>query len=69
LAFRRDRALPLATSAALDDPALKAEAQKMALDIGYMSGDELQALLAKLYALPPNVVTRARHALIYRPPN
>jgi tripartite-type tricarboxylate transporter receptor subunit TctC len=50
------------------DPALKAEADKMQLDIDAMSGDDLQALVTKLYALPPNIVARAKQALIYTPP-
>jgi hypothetical protein len=33
-----------------------------------MSGDDLQALVAKLYALPPTIVARAKEALIYSPP-
>jgi tripartite-type tricarboxylate transporter receptor subunit TctC len=65
----RVAALRRAFVAALDDPALKAEAQQMELDIDDMPGDELQALITKLYALPPNIVTRARQALVYRPPN
>jgi tripartite-type tricarboxylate transporter receptor subunit TctC len=52
----------------LNDPALKAEAGKMELDLDYMSGDALQALVSKLYALPPNIVARAKQALIYTPP-
>ncbi len=39
----------------------------MQLDIDYMSGDDLQALVTKLYALPPTIVTRAKQALIYTP--
>ncbi len=51
-----------------NDPALKTEADKMQLDLDYMSGDDLQALVTKLYALPPNIVARAKQALIYAPP-
>src|SRR5580704_17091393 len=51
-----------------DDPALRAEAAKMELDVDYMSGDDLQALVTKLYALPPNIIARAKQALIYAPP-
>jgi tripartite-type tricarboxylate transporter receptor subunit TctC len=65
----RVAALRQAFVAALEDPALKAEAKKMELDVDYMSGDDLQALVAKLYALPTNIVTRARQALVYVPPN
>ena len=40
----------------------------MQLDLDYMPGDALQALVAKLYALPATVVARAKQALIYAPP-
>jgi hypothetical protein len=40
----------------------------MELDLDYMSGDALQALVTKLYALPPTIVARAKQALIYTPP-
>jgi tripartite-type tricarboxylate transporter receptor subunit TctC len=53
---------------AMNDPALRAEAQAMQLDLDYMPGDALQALVAKLYALPATVVARAKQALIYAPP-
>jgi tripartite-type tricarboxylate transporter receptor subunit TctC len=51
-----------------NDPALKAEAAKMELDLDYMSGGDLQALVSKLYALPPGTIARAKQALIYTPP-
>src|SRR5580704_7048377 len=51
-----------------DDPAVKAEAAKMELDLDYMSGGDLQALVSKLYALPPSTIARAKQALIYTPP-
>jgi tripartite-type tricarboxylate transporter receptor subunit TctC len=49
------------------DKALIAEARNLQLDLDYLSGEELQALIAKLYALPPAVVTRARQALFFSP--
>jgi tripartite-type tricarboxylate transporter receptor subunit TctC len=52
----------------LNDASLRAEGEKMQLDLDYMSGDDLQALVAKLYALPPNIVARAKQALIYTAP-
>ncbi len=51
-----------------NDPALRAEAAKMDLDVDFMSGDDLQALVTKLYGLPPNIIARAKEALIYAPP-
>jgi hypothetical protein len=32
-----------------------------------MDGEELQAL-ARLYALPPGIIERAKQSLIYKPP-
>jgi len=52
----------------LSSPALAADAGRMQLDVEPMSGEDLQALVAKLYALPPEIIARARRALIYVPP-
>jgi tripartite-type tricarboxylate transporter receptor subunit TctC len=64
----RVAALRKAFMAALQDKALLADAEKMQLDLDAMPGDELQALVAKLYALPASVVQSAKDALIYKPP-
>src|SRR5215813_1307511 len=64
----RIAALRRALADMLEDKALLAEAEKSGLDIGPMGGEELQALVAKLYALPPKVIERAKQSLIYRPP-
>jgi tripartite-type tricarboxylate transporter receptor subunit TctC len=52
----------------LRDRALLADAERSKLDIGPMGGEDLQALVAKLYALPPKIIERAKQALIYKPP-
>jgi tripartite-type tricarboxylate transporter receptor subunit TctC len=65
---QRVAALRKAFMDTLHDPALLADAQKAQLDIDAMPGDELQALVTKLYALPPAIVARAKQALIYTPP-
>jgi hypothetical protein len=52
----------------LRDEALLADAKKMQLDLDAMSGDDLQALVARLYALPASVVKHAKDALVYKPP-
>jgi hypothetical protein len=52
----------------LRDSALLADAERSGLDIGPMGGEELQALVAKLYALPPRIIERAKQSLIYKPP-
>jgi tripartite-type tricarboxylate transporter receptor subunit TctC len=64
----RVAALRKAFATMLRDNALLAEAEKSGLDIGPMDGEELQALVAKLYALPPKVIERAKQSLIYKPP-
>src|SRR5215475_7443249 len=64
----RVAALRAALAAMLQDPALLADAERSGLDIGPMGGEELQALVARLYALPPKVIERAKQSLIYRPP-
>jgi len=43
-----------------------AEAARMQLDIDALSGDEVQAEVAKAYATPPAIIERTRQALIYK---
>jgi len=62
----RVAALRKAFVLALNDKALRAEADKMQLDVDPMSGDELQKLVADLYDTPPRLVERARQALTVR---
>jgi hypothetical protein len=38
------------------------------LDIGPVGGEELQALVAGLYALPRKIIERAKQSLIYKSP-
>jgi hypothetical protein len=64
----RVAALRNAFMAAIEDTALLAEAEKSGFEIGPMSGDDLQTVVGRLYALPPSVAQRARQALIYKPP-
>jgi tripartite-type tricarboxylate transporter receptor subunit TctC len=54
---------------AMQDTDLLAEAEKSRLDINPTSGEELQALIARLYLLPPTVIERARQALVYKAPS
>jgi tripartite-type tricarboxylate transporter receptor subunit TctC len=63
----RVAALRQAFMAALQDKELLAEAERSGFDVGPMSGQDLQALVARLYALPPNVIERAKQSLIYKP--
>ena len=54
--------------AALADKELLAEAGKMKLDIEPISGDDVQAMVAKLFATPAHIIERAKQAQIYKPP-
>jgi len=53
----------------MQDKDLIAEAAKMRLDVSPVSGEELQALVEKLYATPAHIITRATEALVYKPPS
>ena len=64
----RVAALRKAFMAAFADPALLAEAEKMKLDVEPISGDEVQTMVAQLFAMPTRIVERAKQALIYKPP-
>jgi tripartite-type tricarboxylate transporter receptor subunit TctC len=64
----RVAALRKAFAAMTADKALLDDAAKLGLDVGPMGGEELQALVAKLYALPPKVIERAKQSLIYKGP-
>ena len=64
----RVAALRKAFMEALHDKALLADAAKMKLDIDAMPGGDLQALVAKLFALPPSVSANAKAALVYKAP-
>jgi tripartite-type tricarboxylate transporter receptor subunit TctC len=63
----RVAALRKAFVTAMNDPTLRADAGRMHLDVDPMPGDELQKLVADLYATPPRLVERAKQALTARP--
>jgi tripartite-type tricarboxylate transporter receptor subunit TctC len=50
------RALRTAFNESTEDPILLAEAQRLKLDVQLLTGEEMQALLARLYATPPEIV-------------
>jgi hypothetical protein len=52
----------------LRDPELLADGRKLGLDLDPISGEELQAIAAKIYATPPDVVERARQAVMVKAP-
>jgi hypothetical protein len=45
------------------DPDLLAEARKINVDVAPISGPDLQALIAKVYATPPAIIAKAKDAL------
>lgn len=42
------------------DPGLIADAKKINLELNYVSGEDVQALVERLYRLPPGVISRAQ---------
>jgi tripartite-type tricarboxylate transporter receptor subunit TctC len=64
----RVAALRRAFLAALRDPELLAEAERIGLEIDPISGEELQALAEKIYATPPAIIEKARQAVTYKAP-
>ena len=62
----RVAALRKALASMVQDTAFLADAEKSRLDIAPMGGEALQTLVAKLYALPPAVIERAKKSLIYK---
>ncbi len=63
----RVESLRKAFMATMTDPDLVAEAKRINLDIAPIAGEELQTLIAKLYATPQEIVEKARAALVYKP--
>jgi hypothetical protein len=61
----RVAALRRAFIAALRDKDTLAEAGKMKLDLEALPGEEVQAEVAKVFATPTNIVSRAKQALVY----
>jgi tripartite-type tricarboxylate transporter receptor subunit TctC len=59
----RKDALRSAFDASLNDPELRADAQKQQLDINPVSGAAVDALLAEIYAIPKDVAAKAAKAI------
>jgi tripartite-type tricarboxylate transporter receptor subunit TctC len=62
-------ALRRAFDATMKDPEFLAEAEKTKLTVGPLPGEELQKLVADLYATPPHLIERARQALTAKSPS
>jgi len=59
----RKAMLRTAFAETMRDPAFLADARKLHLDIAPVSGDEIDAVIASLYATPKDVIARARSIL------
>jgi len=64
----RVAALRKAFMTAFQDKELLAEAARIKLDIEAISGEDVQSMVAKLFATPANIVGRAKQSLVYKPP-
>ena len=60
----RVAALRQAFSDTLRDPELVAEAKQLTLDVDQVSGDEVQALIAKVYASSPDLIAKTKAAIV-----
>lgn len=63
----RVAALRKAFMEALEDPVLQEDAKRVRLNVDPISGEEVQALVAKVFATPAPVVARLKQAMIYQP--
>jgi tripartite-type tricarboxylate transporter receptor subunit TctC len=59
----RAAALKKAFQAAMTDPELLAEADKQGLSIEPIFADETEAIIRRIYALPPELIERARRMI------
>jgi tripartite-type tricarboxylate transporter receptor subunit TctC len=59
----RLEALRRAFDATMKDPGFIADAAQLQLELSPMTGEEVQALVAKLAGTPPEIVARVRAAL------
>jgi tripartite-type tricarboxylate transporter receptor subunit TctC len=59
----RVQALRQAFDATMKDPEYIADARRQTLDTDAVKGAELEALVNRLYASPPDVIARARQAM------
>jgi len=64
----RVRLLRAAFRQAIEDPALRADAQTLRLAIDPIFGDEAQVIIARLYGSPPDVVERTRKIVQFSEP-
>jgi hypothetical protein len=61
----RDRVdmLRQAFMAAMRDPDLRAEAERIKVDVDAIGGEEVQTAIAKIYTTPPEILEKAKQAM------
>jgi tripartite-type tricarboxylate transporter receptor subunit TctC len=59
----RAAALRLAFERLVKDPAFLAEMERTGTEVGFMSGVEIERLIGRVYAFPPDIVTRMVEAI------
>ena len=52
----------------MKDKELRAEAERIGLAVDPISGEDLQALSAKIFATPKDFVEKTKEALVYKAP-
>jgi len=62
----RVAALRLAFERLVKDPAFLAEMERTGTEVGYRSGEEIERLMARVYAFPPSLVERMVEAISTR---
>jgi tripartite-type tricarboxylate transporter receptor subunit TctC len=63
----RVAALRLAFERLVKDPAFLAEMERTQTEVGFMSGVEIERLIARVYAFPPQIVAKMVDAISSRP--
>jgi tripartite-type tricarboxylate transporter receptor subunit TctC len=56
----RVRALRDAFARTLQDPQFLADAEKMGVEVQHVGGAQIQTLVGRIYASPPEVIARAK---------
>lgn len=64
----RVAALRKAFMATMADPALVADADKAGMERGERNGEEVQALVRRLYSRPASIIERSKRAMVYKGP-
>lgn len=64
----RVRAVRAAFAAMVADPVFKADAEKQKRDVDFVSGEEIQKVIAEMAATPPNILAKLEEQMKFRGP-